>query len=105
MKGSPSHRVFLRLQRSELGGKDIPAWNDGGVGQGAKCRWACHWSREESRARWLGEAAADTSLQGLGWTGTCRRRACEAAGCAKKTGCGLAEAVKQPGHEEECHTV
>ena len=27
-----------------------------------------------------------------------------AAGCAKKTGCGLAEAVKQPGHEEECHT-
>ena len=25
-------------------------------------------------------------------------------GLRKKTGCGLAEAVKQPGHEEECHT-
>ena len=24
-------------------------------------------------------------------------------GLCKKTGCGLAEAVKQPGHEEECH--
>ena len=25
-------------------------------------------------------------------------------GLRKKTGCGLAEAVKQPGHEEECHS-
>ena len=95
------------MQRGELGGKDTPAWNGGGVGQVAKCQWACHWSREESRARWPGEAAAGTSLQGLGWTETCRRRVvCGAAGCAKKklVVVGLAEGVEQPGEDEECHT-
>ena len=72
------------MQRGELGGKDTPAWNGGGVGQVAKCQWACHWSREESRARWPGESAAGSSLQGLGRTETCRCRVCVAAVCAKK---------------------
>ena len=91
------------MQRGELGGKDTPARNGGSVGQVAKCQWACQGSRGESRARWPGEAAAGTSLQGLGWTETCRHRVV-CGGLRKKTGCGLAEAVKQPGHEEECHT-